>query len=90
MPLYEYRCRNCGKEHEILQKFSDPPLRRCPSCRGRVDKLVSRTSFQLKGGGWYNEGYSSSGKSGGGSSGGDKSKSKGSGKKDGGGKKAAS
>jgi putative FmdB family regulatory protein len=57
MPLYEYRCQRCGYVAEVLQKLSDPPLRRCPACKGKMEKLVSRTSFQLKGGGWYNEGY---------------------------------
>ena len=57
MPLYEYRCRKCGELTEVLQKLSDPPLRRCRRCRGTLDKLISRTSFQLKGGGWFNEGY---------------------------------
>lgn len=53
MPIYEYQCRKCGAHHELLQRMSDPPLRRCPSCRGLVEKLVSRSSFQLKGNGWY-------------------------------------
>jgi putative FmdB family regulatory protein len=57
MPLYEYRCTKCGEVVEVLQKFSDPPLKRCKSCRGKVEKLVSRTAFHLKGGGWFNEGY---------------------------------
>ncbi len=57
MPIYEYRCRKCGKVTEVMQKIADPPLRRCPKCSGRVQKLISRTSFQLKGGGWFAEGY---------------------------------
>jgi putative FmdB family regulatory protein len=61
MPIYEYRCRKCGREIEVMQKFSDPPLQRCKKCRGRLDKLISRTSFQLKGGGWYAQGYGGSG-----------------------------
>ena len=60
MPLYEYRCRSCGEQFEVMQKISDPPLRRCKNCRGRLDKLISRTSFLLKGGGWYAQGYGSS------------------------------
>lgn len=57
MPLYEYQCQRCGHVMEVLQKFSDPPRRKCEKCSGKVEKLVSRTSFQLKGGGWFNEGY---------------------------------
>jgi putative FmdB family regulatory protein len=53
MPIYEYKCRKCGKEFEITQKFSDKPLTRCPSCAGRLSKLISNCSFQLKGSGWY-------------------------------------
>jgi len=61
MPIYEYRCTSCGHLIEIIQRISDRPLRKCPKCSGRLEKLVSRASFQLKGGGWYSEGYSSSG-----------------------------
>jgi putative FmdB family regulatory protein len=57
MPIYEYRCRNCGEITEVMQKIGDGPLRKCRSCSGRLEKLVSRTSFLLKGGGWYAEGY---------------------------------
>jgi putative FmdB family regulatory protein len=60
MPLYEYRCTKCGHEMEVLQKFDDPPLRRCQKCRSKVEKLISRSSFQLKGGGWYDQGYGGS------------------------------
>ena len=62
MPIYEYKCRKCGRVVEVIQKFSDRPLRKCRSCSGRLDKLVSRSSFMLKGGGWYAEGYSGNGK----------------------------
>lgn len=57
MPIYEYECLNCGKQLEVMQKFSDKPLRRCPACGGRVHKLISRTSFILKGTGWYATDY---------------------------------
>ena len=58
MPLYEYRCAKCGKVFEVLQKFSDAPLKRHKDCGGTVKRLVSASSFQLKGGGWYASGYS--------------------------------
>jgi putative FmdB family regulatory protein len=57
VPLYEYRCRSCGHLMEALQRFSDPPLKRCESCGGKLEKLISRSAFHLKGGGWYAEGY---------------------------------
>ena len=54
MPIYEYRCQGCGAELEKLQKISDPPLSECPECgRETLQKLVSASSFRLKGGGWY-------------------------------------
>jgi putative FmdB family regulatory protein len=54
MPIYEYRCEACGAELEKLQKISDPVLRECPECgRETLVKLVSATSFRLKGSGWY-------------------------------------
>jgi putative FmdB family regulatory protein len=61
MPIYEYRCKSCKKVIEVIQRFNDPPLRKCQSCSGRLEKLISRTSFQLKGGGWYASGYAKSG-----------------------------
>ena len=58
MPIYEYRCAACEKVVEAIQRFSDPPLDKCPSCGGGpVSKLVSRASFQLKGSGWYATDY---------------------------------
>jgi putative FmdB family regulatory protein len=60
VPIYEYLCERCGRITERMQKMSDPPLRACPECDSRqVAKLVSRTAFQLKGGGWYADLYSS-------------------------------
>jgi putative FmdB family regulatory protein len=53
MPIYEYRCLECDNEFERMQKFSDSPLTECPSCGGRVQKLISRSAFHLKGDGWY-------------------------------------
>jgi putative FmdB family regulatory protein len=53
MPLYEYRCDACGHRFETIQKFSDPPVEKCPVCGGRVQKLQSAPAFQFKGSGWY-------------------------------------
>ena len=54
MPIYEYRCSSCGHELEALQKFSDAPLAKCPSCGAEsLVKQVSAAGFQLKGSGWY-------------------------------------
>ncbi len=53
MPIYEYRCTTCGKDFEKMQKITDCPLQDCPFCQGKVQKLISNTSFHLKGTGWY-------------------------------------
>ncbi|MEJ5226430.1 FmdB family zinc ribbon protein [Thermodesulfovibrio sp.] len=53
MPIYEYECLNCNKIHEFIQKFSDEPLKSCPICGGELRKLISQSSFILKGSGWY-------------------------------------
>lgn len=53
MPIYEYQCQKCGEIEEALQKFSDKPLTKCKHCSGRLHKLVSQSSFHLKGTGWY-------------------------------------
>jgi len=54
MPIYEYRCESCNEELEKIQKFSDPPLTDCPACgKATLKKLVSASSFRLKGTGWY-------------------------------------
>jgi putative FmdB family regulatory protein len=53
MPIYEYECTKCGKIEEALQKFSDKPLTKCKSCSGKLTKLVSQSTFHLKGSGWY-------------------------------------
>lgn len=58
MPIYEYSCPDCGHRFDVLQKFSDDPVRDCPSCKAQnVKKLISATSFVLKGGGWYKDHY---------------------------------
>ena len=60
MPIYEYECQACGHTFEEWQKMSDKPVRACPKCKARkVQKLISHTSFQLKGGGWYSDLYAS-------------------------------
>ena len=60
MPFYEYQCRACGKLTEVLQKVSDPPLRKCPACgKSQLVKLVSAPVFRLKGGGWYETDFKS-------------------------------
>ncbi len=53
MPIYEYECTKCNKIHEVIQKFSDEPLKNCPICGGELKKLISQSSFVLKGAGWY-------------------------------------
>ncbi len=53
MPLYEYECDACGHRFEVIQKFSDTPIEKCPACGGAVHKLQSAPSFQFKGSGWY-------------------------------------
>ena len=53
MPLYEYQCESCQKRFEKIQKYSDPPIETCPSCGGRVNKLLSSPAIQFKGTGWY-------------------------------------
>jgi putative FmdB family regulatory protein len=63
MPIYEYECSTCGR-FEVIQKFSDKPLKQCPSCKEKgktssVTKAVSASAFHLKGSGWYKTDYSS-------------------------------
>jgi putative FmdB family regulatory protein len=53
MPIYEYKCMQCSNEFEAMQKFSDSAISQCPNCGGPVKKLISRSSFHLKGSGWY-------------------------------------
>lgn len=60
MPIYEYLCEACGALTEQMQKVSEPGPRKCPECGSRkIARMISRTSFQLKGGGWYADLYSS-------------------------------
>lgn len=60
MPIYEYRCENCGEFQEAIQKMSDAPLRLCKSCgQEALGRVLSKTSFVLKGSGWYVTDYKS-------------------------------
>ena len=60
MPTYEYLCKSCDHEFEREQRITDPKVRTCPKCKKRrVERLISQTSFVLRGGGWYNDLYSS-------------------------------
>ena len=60
MPIYEYLCEGCGMITELMQKMTDPAPKTCPECGShRIAKLVSRSAFQLKGGGWYADLYAS-------------------------------
>ncbi|HUF74337.1 MAG TPA: zinc ribbon domain-containing protein [Gammaproteobacteria bacterium] len=60
MPIYEYRCQACGHTLDWLQKVSDPPLSKCPSCNEpALKRLISAPSFRLKGGGWYETDFKS-------------------------------
>lgn len=54
MPIYEYRCEECGHQLEAIQRMSDDPLKRCPACsQDTLSKQISAASFRLRGGGWY-------------------------------------
>ena len=72
MPIYEYECKKCGRVMEAFQKFSEPPLTKCESCSGKVQKLISHSTFHLKGTGWYVTDYAN--RSGGAPSSGEKAK----------------
>ncbi len=57
MPIYEYKCKKCGKEFEVFQGITDPAEKSCRFCKGSVHKLMSLSSFHLKGSGWYATDY---------------------------------
>jgi putative FmdB family regulatory protein len=57
MPIYEYECAACSQVTEAVQRFSDPPLTECAHCHGHLRKLISRSTFHLKGSGWYTTDY---------------------------------
>ena len=60
MPLYEYKCEKCGKLVEKIEKFEGPHLKKCPSCGGKVERLMSPPAIQFKGSGWYVTDYARS------------------------------
>ena len=62
MPIYEYECTKCGCLEEVYQKFSDKPLTKCKQCSGKLHKLISQSSFHLKGTGWYVTDYANKSK----------------------------
>jgi len=61
MPIYEYKCENCGEVFEVRQKYSDEPVTVHEKCGGQVEKLISAPSFQFKGSGWYVNDYGKGG-----------------------------
>jgi len=65
MPIYEYECSKCGDSFEITQKITDKPLKKCKKCGGKLHKIISNTSFILKGTGWYKTDYAAKPKEGG-------------------------
>ena len=91
MPLYEYECSDCGERFEVIQKFSDKPVKTCRKCGGKkVERLISSSAIQFKGTGWYVTDYARKGSSSDGSKSGASDSSSGdSDKKSAGGKKDA-
>jgi putative FmdB family regulatory protein len=63
LPIYEYRCRQCGEQFEKIQKFTDPLLTTCGSCGGELERLLSPPALQFKGSGWYVTDYARKGAS---------------------------
>jgi len=59
VPLYEYQCANCGKRTEKIESVSGPHLKKCPSCGGKVERLLTAPAIQFKGSGWYVTDYAS-------------------------------
>jgi putative FmdB family regulatory protein len=62
MPIYEYECTKCGAMEEIFQKLSEKPRLKCKHCSGKLHKLISQSSFHLKGTGWYVTDYANKSK----------------------------
>jgi len=65
MPIYEYECSNCGCQKEVWQNFSEKQLTKCEFCEGTMKKIISQSTFHLKGSGWYVTDYASKGSKGG-------------------------
>ena len=63
MPLYEYECGRCQHRFELIQKFSDKPVRKCPECGGKTERLISAPAIRFKGTGWYVTDYADKGRS---------------------------
>ncbi len=59
MPIYEYECESCQERFELMQKFSDKPLKKCIKCGGSVHKVLSPPALLFKGSGWYVTDYAS-------------------------------
>jgi len=65
MPIYEYHCNHCGTDIELCQKITDKPTKTCPQCGHRtLKRVISASSFHLKGSGWYVTDYGKSGQTG--------------------------
>ncbi len=62
MPIYEYNCDKCGT-FEVMQRITESPLKKCPKCKSKVERILSRSSFILKGSGWYATDYANKGSS---------------------------
>lgn len=60
MPIYEYKCNECGQIFDVLQKINSEPVKDCIHCGSKVEKLISASSFQFKGSGWYVTDYKKS------------------------------
>jgi putative FmdB family regulatory protein len=63
MPIYEYQCKKCGHKFERIQRFSDPLVKKCPECGGKVEQVLSAPAVQFKGSGWYVTDYAKKGAS---------------------------
>jgi putative FmdB family regulatory protein len=61
MPLYEYQCQKCGHRFERIQRFSDPMVKKCPDCGGKVEQMISAPAVRFKGSGWYVTDYAKKG-----------------------------
>ena len=61
MPIYEYQCVKCGSHQELMQRISDATVPKCGMCKSKMKRLISQSSFHLKGTGWYVTDYASKG-----------------------------